>query len=144
VTEAPEVIVRSQKAPDVSVRLVDPQFVDEHETVFIVDAHADGLHARVRDMTVRVWDREYLPDFLDGLAADFRGWTGERSWGTDQLTLRASFHSGGHVELTWILRPWAPHQNQWEASVITWVEGGEQLTAPAADVRDLLARPGTL
>lgn len=138
---SPEVIIRSQQAPDVVVRLLDREFVDEYEIVFTIDARADGLHTRIRDVTVAVWDPEYLPDFLDGLAADFRGWTGERSWVTNHLMLRAAFHSGGHVQLTWILRTWGSRQDSWEASITTWVEGGEQLTALAADIRDFLTRP---
>lgn len=113
---SPEVTIRSQEDPDVSVRLLDRQFIDEDETVFTIDAHADGLHARIRDVTVAVWDREYLPDFPDGLVADFRGWTGERTWDTHCLRLRAAFHSGGHVELTWTLRPWASSRSSWETS----------------------------
>lgn len=140
-TGLPDVIIHSQRDPDVSVRLLNRQVVDEHETVFTIDAHADGLHARIRDVTVAVWDSEYLPTFLAGLAADFRGWTGERSWETNHLRLRASFHSGGHVELTWLLRSWSSCHDSWHASVTTWVEGGEQLTALAADVGHFLARP---
>jgi hypothetical protein len=140
VTEPRAVTIRSQEDADVSVRLLDRHFIDEDETVFTIEAHADGLHACIRDVSVAVWDREYLSTFLQDLAADFRGWAGERSWSTSHLALRAVFHSGGHVELTWILRPWSSGKDVWEASLTTWVEGGEQLTALAADVGTFLSR----
>ncbi|WP_405149811.1 DUF6228 family protein [Sphaerisporangium sp. NBC_01403] len=55
-------------------------------------------------------------------------------------TLRATFHSGGHVELTWTLRRWSSRQDSWEASITTWLDAGEQLTTLAADVRAYLHR----
>lgn len=57
------------------------------------------------------------------------------------LKLAAIFHSGGHVELRWTLRPWGSWQESWEASVTTWLEAGQQMTMLAADVHAFLARP---
>ncbi|MCP2342204.1 hypothetical protein FHU30_007596 [Actinomadura rupiterrae] len=54
--------------------------------------------------------------------------------------LQAVFQSGGRIELTWKLRAWAAQQAAWEASVTTWIEGGQQLTALASDVEAFLAR----
>jgi hypothetical protein len=90
---------------------------------------------------VYVWDAQYLPDFLDGLAADFRGWEGSRSWAANHLKLTADFHSRGHVELRWALRPWDSRRDSWEATVTTWLEAGQQISGLAADVRAFLARP---
>lgn len=138
-TASPQVIIRSGQDPTVRVRLHDRQFVDEHETAFAVDLDADGLTAHLRDVIVAVWDTQHLSDFVDGLAADFRGWSGERSWSTNHLKLTAVFHSGGHIELRWTLQPWVSRQDSWKASVTTWVEGGQQLTDLVADVRTFLS-----
>lgn len=141
VTAAPQVIVRSEQDPDVRVRLHDRQFTDEHETAFAVDLHAGGLDAHYRDVIVAAWDPDDLSDFIDGLAADFRGWSGSRSWTINHLKLTAAFHSRGHVELRWTLRPWVSRQDSWEASVTTWLEAGQQMTELAADIRAFLRRP---
>jgi hypothetical protein len=90
---------------------------------------------------VAVWDREDLSEFMDGLAADFRGWTDRRSWATNHLKITAAFHSGGHVELRWTLRPWVSRRDSWEASVTTWLEAGQQMTELAADIRAFLTHP---
>jgi hypothetical protein len=103
---------------------------------------ANGLRAAVRDVTIAIWDRTGdLPGFLQQLADDFRGWPGKRTWRNNQLTIDATFRSGGHVELKWKLRPWTSQQAAWEASVTTWIEGGQQLAALASDVRAFLALP---
>lgn len=141
VAAAPQVIVRCEQDPAVRVRLHDRQFIGEDETAFAVDLHADGLDAHLRDVIVAVWDPEDLSDFIGGLAADFRGWSGSRSWATNHLKLTAAFHSRGHVELRWALRPWASRQDSWEASVTTWLEAGQQMTVLAADIRAFLTRP---
>nr|WP_243436611.1 DUF6228 family protein [Streptomyces sp. FH025] len=80
-----------------------------------------------------------MADFLGRLAADFRGWDGERTWRTNHLALRAVFRSGGHVALTWRLIPWTIREDAWEACVTTRLEAGEQLSALAADLREFLA-----
>jgi Family of unknown function (DUF6228) len=139
-TAAPQVTVRSGKDPNVRVLLHDCQFVDQDETAFAVSLQASGLTAHYRDVTVNAWDPEYLYQFLDGLAADFRGWDGTRSWAVGHLKVCATFHSRGHVELRWTLRPRVTMQDSWEASVTTWLEAGQQMTGLAADVRDFLAR----
>jgi hypothetical protein len=142
-TDTPAVTVRSQDDPTVRVRLAD-RFPDDHGTGFAVDLHADGLQARVDSVVVWEWRPEHLADFLDKLAADFRGWEGERTWSTHHLALRAVFRSGGHVGLTWTLRPWTIRENSWEASATTWLEAGEQMAALAADVRSFLDRDNAL
>jgi len=53
------------------------------------------------------------------------------------LKLTAAFHSGGHVELCWTIRPWITRYG-WEAPVTTWIEGGQQMTELAAAVRAFL------
>ncbi|WP_269855995.1 DUF6228 family protein [Streptomyces sp. RPT161] len=135
---SPEVIVRHQDDPGTQVRLCDRYFPDEHGIGFAVEIRADGLQARLDSIETWVWDHKPLTDFLDGLAADFRGWDGERTWSTNHLVLRAVFNSGGHVALTWTLIPWTTRQDAWEASVTTWLEAGEEMSALAADLREFL------
>ncbi|WP_223856249.1 DUF6228 family protein [Streptomyces toxytricini] len=97
------------------------------------------MTARVDDVVAWVGDGG-LPAFLDGLAADYRGWDGERSWQTldRDLTVSAVFRSGGHVGLTWAVQPWRQAAGDWSASVTTWLEAGEQMASLAADVRAFL------
>ncbi|MFC6073432.1 DUF6228 family protein [Microbispora bryophytorum] len=138
---SPDVLVRCSQDVDLLIRLSNRQFIDSDETVFSIEAMADGLRVAIPDVTVAIWDGAGdLAAFLQQLADDFRGWPGKRVWHTNQLTLEAGFHSGGHVELTWKLRPWSSQQAAWETSITTWIEGGQQLTALASDVQTFLAR----
>ncbi|MEV5896157.1 DUF6228 family protein [Nonomuraea fuscirosea] len=136
-----DVLVRCSRDPAVAIRLSGRR-IDDDETVFSVRATAGGLHATVPDVTVSIYDfAGDLAGFLGRLADDFRGWPGTRTWHTEQLTLEAGFHSGGHIELTWSMRPGLGTEATWEVSVTTWIEAGQQLTTVAADVRSFLARP---
>ena len=96
---APQVIITSYENAAAQVRLHGRRLVGEYETTFAVGLHADGLDARIGEVSVTPGDGGGLPGFLDGLAAGFRGWAGTRSWAAGHLTLTAAFHSGGHVEL---------------------------------------------
>jgi Family of unknown function (DUF6228) len=140
-TKPDQVIVLSRQDPDVSVQFLDRRFVDQHETVFTIEAHArQELYSRL-DVTVFVWDHEYLDTFLNDLADNFRGWEGERTWSTNHLHVRASFHSGGHIELAWTLRAGEGDQDPWNVRITTWLDGGEQMTTLATQVHGFLARP---
>ncbi len=97
-----ELVVRGPGALATSVRLFDWSRADEYETVFAVEAVADGVRARLENVTVTVWDD--MSEFFDGLARDFRGWEGERVWINNHLVVTATFGSGGHVYLDWTLR----------------------------------------
>ncbi|MEU9646840.1 DUF6228 family protein [Streptomyces sp. NPDC048188] len=98
------------------------------------------MAARVNEVVAWIWDSDLVP-FLEELAADYRGWDGERSWQTNDrdLAVSAVFRSGGHVGLTWTSRPWPKAAGGWSASVTTWLEAGEQMASLAADVRRFLA-----
>ncbi|MEV0166422.1 DUF6228 family protein [Nonomuraea fuscirosea] len=136
-----DVLVRCSRDPAVAIRLSGRR-IDDDETVFSVEATADGLQATIPEVTVSIYDLAGdLAAFLCGLADDFRGWPGTRTWDTDQLTLEAGFHSGGHVELSWSMRPGLGMEATWEVSATTWIEAGQQLTTLASDVRAFLARP---
>src|SRR4051794_9420142 len=77
--ESPDVVIRCQEHRSVIVRLTDRYFPDQYGAAFTVTAQADGLDARVAGGEVWVWNDD-LVRFLEGLAADFRGWDGERVW----------------------------------------------------------------
>ena len=134
-----QVIIESSENAATRVRVYGCRFLGEYGTTFAVDVHGDGLDARVGEVSVTPWDCGGLTGFLDGLAADFRGWAGTRSWAVNHLELGAGFHFGGHVELRWTLRPWVT-RSVWEASVTTWIEGGQRMAELAASVKDFLTQ----
>ena len=135
------VMIRCQEDLGVSVRLHSRFFPDECGIGFAVEARAEGLHADLLGAEVWVWDEAWLPDFISQLAADYRGWTGERTWQTNHLAVRATFHSRGHVALTWDLQPWVSRSDAWRASITTWLEAGEQMSHLASDLRAFLPLP---
>lgn len=136
----PGVTIRCQDNLSVGVKLFDRFSFDRDSVHYAVELWAPGLTARVDEVVAWVWDSDLAP-FLDELAADYRGWDGERSWQTNDrdLAVSAAFRSGGHVGLTWTVRPWPKAAGGWSASVTTWLEAGEQMTTFAADIRSFLA-----
>ncbi|MEV5510166.1 DUF6228 family protein [Streptomyces orinoci] len=126
----------------VSVRLCDPSRPDEERVHYAVEAQAPGRALRVDQVVAWNWGADGLVPFLEGLATDYRGWDGQWEWRTDNrdLTISAAFRSGGHVGLTWTLRPWRSAAGGWEASLTTWIEAGEQMSALAADIRHFLTQ----
>ena len=80
-----------------------------------------------------------LIDYLKSLAADWRGWQGERSYESleDDLRLTSS-HDGRHVRLAVTLRQSAVPDG-WSASAVLSVDPGEQMSAIASDVEALLS-----
>ncbi|MFB7656245.1 MULTISPECIES: DUF6228 family protein [unclassified Streptomyces] len=133
------VTIRCQDNSLVGVAFCDRFSYDADSVHYAVELRAPGLTARVDEVVAWIWDSD-LTAFLEELAADYRGWDGERNWQTNDrdLTVSAVFRSGGHVGLTWTLRPWPRAAGGWSASVITWLEAGEGMTALAADVRCFL------
>lgn len=93
-TDAPAVDVRCRNDPATRVRLTDRHFPDEHGTGFAVELHAEGLRARLDSVTAWACGPDHPADFLDELAADYRGWEAERTWRTHRLALRAVFRPG--------------------------------------------------
>ncbi|MER5976746.1 DUF6228 family protein [Streptomyces sp. NPDC001857] len=133
------VAIRCQDNASVGVTLCDRFSLDADCVHYAIELRAPGLSARVDEVVAWVRDSG-LPGFLEGVAADYRGWDGERRWQTDDrdLAVSALFRSGGHVGLTWTLRPWPRAAGGWSASATTWLEAGEQMAALAADVRRFL------
>lgn len=76
--------VRCSQDPELVIQLRDRQFIDCDETVFAIEAHADGLQATIPDVAITIWDGAGdMAAFLQQLAEDFRGWPGERTWHTN-------------------------------------------------------------
>jgi len=126
---------------DAVVRLYDRWQYDGDSVHYAIEASAPGLSARLDEAVAAIWQPSPdLPAFLDSLAQDFHGWPGERRWQSleNDLAISAVFRAGGHVGLTWTLRPWPARLGGWSASVTTWLEGGEQMTALAAEVKAFL------
>jgi Family of unknown function (DUF6228) len=137
------VVVRCRDNPSVSLRFCDRYRVDPDCVHYAVELRAPGLAARVDEVVAWTRDRD-LPSFLDELAADFRGWDGERTWCTNDRDVAVStvFRSGGRIGLMWSLRPWPVAAGGWSAAVTIWVEAGEQMAALASDVRHFLFLAG--
>ncbi|MER8057140.1 MULTISPECIES: DUF6228 family protein [unclassified Streptomyces] len=137
--DKPSVTIRCQDNASVGVAFCDRFSFDADSVHYAVELRAPGLTARVDEVVAWIWDSD-LTTFLEALAADYRGWDGERSWHTNDrdLTVSAVFRSGGHVGLTWALRPWPQAAGGWGASVTTWLEAGEQMASLAAHVRHFL------
>jgi len=133
-----ELVVRAAGGSSAaSVRLFNWARSDGYELAFSVEVMDGGLHALLDSVFVTVWDS--MGEFFDGLARDFRGWEGTRVWTNNHLVVTATFGSGGYVCLGWTLRS-DVFGNGWEATVSTVVEGGEEMTAVAADMRDFLGQ----
>ncbi|MFI6944291.1 DUF6228 family protein [Streptomyces sp. NPDC050418] len=133
-------VVHCQDDTSVSVTFDNRSSFDADAVHYALALHAPGLTARAAEIVAWIWDAD-LVTFLEELAADYRGWNGDRSWQTldRDLTVTAVFRSGGHVGLTWSIRPWRQAAGGWSASVTTWIEAGEQMASMAADIRHFLA-----
>lgn len=79
-----------------------------------------------------------LPDFIQSIEADWRGWGGERSWQSLEGGLRIDAKHGGRaIELLVIVRSgYVP--DSWELRIPFAVEPGEQLSALAKEVSNTL------
>ena len=78
-----------------------------------------------------------LPDFLDDLVADWRGWEGTREWESldRDLSLQATHH-GRFIKIVFVFcRDRQP--DAWEARVPIALAPGESLSSFARDVRGL-------
>ncbi|MFF5343096.1 DUF6228 family protein [Streptomyces althioticus] len=137
--DKPGVTIRCRDNASVGVTFCDRFSFDAGSVRYAVELRAPGLTARVNEVVAWIWDSD-LTTFLEALAADHRGWDGARSWQTDDrdLTVSAVFRPGGHVGLTWALRPWPQAAGGWGASVTTWLEAGEQMASLATHVRHFL------
>jgi hypothetical protein len=78
---------------------------------------------------------------VQGLADDWRGWTGERKWRSldAKMWIDARRDGSGHVTLGATLQEDASGSDAWSARVVVVLEGGEQMSGLAADLRALFA-----
>jgi hypothetical protein len=78
-----------------------------------------------------------IGDFFLGLAADWRGWQGERTWGGGPLTLSAIHDGLGHITIDVHLITNVYYEPDWEARATVQLEAGrlDQTARDAAQLR---------
>lgn len=98
---------------------------DGYINEYTVTVNADGLVATAS--VISTPDGHGLPDFIQQLSDDFRGWAGTRSWRSleSQLQVDATWHTGGHVALQFHLTPSV--YDKWTVGVEFTPEAGEEL-----------------
>ena len=84
-----------------------------------------------------------LTDYLDALAASWRGWEGEKTWHDDSgaVAFSATHNGMSTVSLTVFLRPsfGALTPGAWESRIVVPIEAG-RLSHFASEVRALCSR----
>jgi hypothetical protein len=106
--------------------------VDHHGDGYVhqilVELHDEGISAH-GSATLEGQGADNLRDFLVGLARDWRGWPGVRSWTAleHQMVLEAEHDGTGHVTIAITLwrSSWEP--DAWSARIVLTLEAGEQL-----------------
>ena len=116
-------------------RAVDPRFRS-----VVVRLRVPGL-----DASRRVWAHyatgfDELVAFFNGLAADWRGWQGERTYESLEHDLRLTAIHDGHVRLLVELQETAG-LDEWSATGVVQLDPGEEMTRAAEDVAALLLPP---
>lgn len=139
-----EVVLRCARADSVLVRFAERHAASDRidgRLFFVVRAQAPRLDARLEGVTNYVVGRG-LPRFLERL--DLHGWDGTRRWANADRDLRvaARYASGGHIELTWTLKPWGSQYGDWSASVVTWLEAGAAREAFCGELWQFLTAEG--
>ncbi len=115
-----------------------PQLENDPTLDFLVRARGERLSVEV---SVRTWAGDGLDVFLDGLAEDFRGWEGARTWRSLErdLTLSATHSARGYVHLTWGLHD-GPASDEWHFEATTVHAAGEDMRTLAAEIRAFVER----
>jgi hypothetical protein len=116
-------------------RAVDPRFRS-----VVVRLRVPGL-----DASRRVWAHyatgfDELVAFFNGLAADWRGWQGERTYESLEHDLRLTAAHDGHVRLLVQLQE-TSGRDGWSATGVVQLDPGEEMTRAAGDVAALLSPP---
>jgi Family of unknown function (DUF6228) len=119
---------------------IDPPHGDAYVRTARVSIRALGLEAHtIATFSDGPWD---LALFFAELAADWRGWEGQRHWKAleGELEVQASHH-GAHVLIAvTVKRPDITFANDaWEARIVLTLEPGEQLDRVARDLASALA-----
>ena len=112
------------------------QPVDSYISNYLVTIAAERLTATTPVTTGSDGDR--LVEFVQGLAEEFRGWQGHRSWRSleDQLRITATWQSGGRVVLT--LRATPSIYDRWSVTADVTIEAGEDMRRFADDLATFL------
>lgn len=100
----------------------------------------DGLDAPLRVSSHYATGFDELAGFFQGLAADWRGWVGERIYESLEHELRLTARHDGHVRIAVELRQ-SSLPDGWSASGVLTIEPGEELSRAAEDVTELLSSP---
>lgn len=110
------------------------------------DRHPDGsprtiaatLEGPSLTASVVSYDDHYgaLADFFDGLAASWRGWDGERTFGSLEGDLDLVATHDGHIRLAVRLRVDGP--GEWNVRANLVVDPGEDISVAAVDVRAMV------
>lgn len=121
----------------------DP-YGDGYVYTIATELHDDGLTAStVAKIDGQFFDLDTtLPGFVQGLAADWQGWNGVRTWTSweRELAIDARHDGRGYVSLGVTLR--APgldlDDTAWSARAVFVLEAGEEMTRCAADLNHFL------
>ena len=122
---AAQVELRSDDTDDVARLSYHP--ADEDFGTLAVEVRAGGL---AYDESVLVYRGDGLQEFFEGLAADWRGWDGTRTWDSIEhgMTIEAT-HRGSRVELLLVIRRDPTHpETALEVRLPLFVEPGESLS----------------
>jgi hypothetical protein len=99
-----------------------------------------GLDATLRVSAHYATGFDELVEFFHRLAADWRGWQGERAYESLERELRLTATHDGHVRLAVQLRQ-STLPDGWLAAAVLRLDPGEEMTRVAADVTALLSPP---
>ncbi|WP_194838741.1 DUF6228 family protein [Nocardia sp. XZ_19_369] len=101
-----------------------------------VELSADGMVASMRGLILDYVAGRSLPGFISSLERDFAGWQGIRTWESmdHELRIEARHSTLGHVQLDWSLCRQSSESLSWTATVVTYLEAGEQLRQFAAAI----------
>jgi hypothetical protein len=82
-----------------------------------------------------------IGEFFLTLAADWRGWPGERKWGKSPLALAATHDGLGHVAINVHVAPNVHYEPTWEARATIQLEAGrlDHVARQAAELPRLVA-----
>ena len=133
------------------MRTMEPVIIGTPSDCLSIQAVRRDHTGRVEEAWVRLsrqglqadtWVWAYEGAGLDGLADyfvemtdDWRGWDGERRWASVQGELQlTSRHEGGHIAIDVVL----DREIIWTVSTELSIEPGEQLTAAARELKELL------
>jgi hypothetical protein len=101
-----------------------------------------GLDASMRVFLHYANGFDELGGFFRGLAADWRGWPGERTYESIEHELRLTATHNGHVRLAvQLCQSSLPDRYGWSASGVFRLDPGEEMTRAAENLPDLLSTP---